>query len=149
MRRTLGLDGQRREAAERIAQGLDDGLGSVDTRRVHGEPTALWIDPCARDSPPRERSRAQLVGHASTQIAHLPAPDRKALFLGLYLRALLRDLPDDRSRKQLLILTQADHVLLIDGLQQAAAARDRQPTTARHLERSAGLQVAAPKPTFL
>jgi hypothetical protein len=148
MRRALGLDGKRREAAERIAQGLDDGLGSTDSRGVHGEPTASWIDPCACDSPPRERSRAQLVGHASTQIAHLPAYDRKALFLGLYFRTLLRDLPDDRSRKQFLILTQRDHVLLIDGMQQAAAARDRHPTTARHLERSAGLQSAARKLTF-
>src|SRR5882724_4848410 len=148
MRRTLGLDGNRREAAERIAQGLDDGIGSSDPRGVHREPTPLAVDPRACDSPPRERSRTQLIGHAGPQIAHLLASDRKALLLGLYFSALLSHLPDDRSRKQFLIVAQRDHVLLIDGMQQAAAARDRYPSTVRHLERSAGLQSAARKLTF-
>src|SRR5260221_9106525 len=148
MRRALGLDDQRREAAEGVAQGLGDGLGSVDSRGVYGEPASLGIDPRAGDSPARERARAQFVGYASAQVAHLLASDRKALLPGLYFRALLRDLPDDRPRQQFLIVAQRDHVLLIDGVQQAAAARDRYPATARHLERRAGLQSAVRKPTF-
>src|SRR6266404_5347931 len=112
MRRALGLDGKRREAAEGIAQGLDDGLGSADSRGVHADPTPLWIDPRTGDAPPRERPRAQFVGHAGPQVAHLLASDRKALFPGLYVGALLSNLPDDRSRKQFLIFTQRDHVML-------------------------------------
>jgi len=107
-----------------------------------------WGSIHARVTRRRVSARAQFVGYASAQVAHLLASDRKALLPGLYFRALLRDLPDDRPRQQFLIVAQRDHMLLIDGVQQAAAARDRYPATARHLERRAGLQSAARKPTF-
>jgi len=44
------------------------------------------------------------------------------------------------ARQQFLVRAERNHIMSVDGVQQAAAAHDGHPAAARHLERSAGLQ---------